>query len=161
MPVAVLSIMPTEIERKFLVRDDSWRAGATGVRIAQGYLSRDADRTVRVRIAGDRAWMTVKGRSHGISRLEFEYEIPLCDARELLEICLPSVIDKTRYKIAQTGHVWEVDVFHGDNEGLIVAEVELADDSILPDLPCWIGEEVSSDGRYFNSNLAVLPYVNW
>lgn len=153
--------MPSEIERKFLVADDSWRDGSAGVRICQGYLSQDADRTVRVRIAGEKAWLTIKGRSEGISRVEFEYEIPLVEARELLGLCLPSVIDKTRHEVLHAGHVWEVDVFHGDNEGLIVAEVELADELVSPELPGWVGPEVSDDARYFNSCLAVTPYANW
>ncbi len=153
--------MPAEIERKFLVLDDSWREGSSATRIAQGYLSQDPDRTVRVRIAGDQAWITIKGRSAGISRQEFEYEIPVEEGRELLGLCLPSVIDKTRHVLSHAGHVWEVDEFHGDNEGLVVAEVELADESISPEFPGWVGEEVSSDERYFNSRLAVLPYAKW
>ena len=153
--------MATEIERKFLVADPSWHDGSPGVRITQGYLCRDVDRTVRIRTAGERAWITVKGRSHGISRLECEYEIPLADARELLGICLPAVIDKTRHEVSHAGQVWEVDVFHGDNAGLIVAEVELEDESVSPELPGWVGAEVSEDARYFNSNLAESPYMNW
>jgi CYTH domain-containing protein len=153
--------MPAEIERKFLLADDSWHDGSPGVRIAQGYLSQDPDRTVRVRIAGETAWLTIKGRSEGITRAEFEYEIPLEDAKALLELCLPSVIDKTRHLITFGGHDWEIDVFHGDNEGLVVAEVELADVSDSPDIPPWLGAEVSSDPRYFNSCLAMNPYVKW
>jgi adenylate cyclase len=153
--------MAAEIERKFLVAEDSWRDGSAGVRIAQGYLSQDPDRTVRVRLAGENAWLTIKGRTAGITRAEFEYAIPADDARTLLEMCLPSVIDKTRHEISYAGHLWEIDVFHGDNEGLVVAEVELADESISPDLPPWVGAEVSSDARYFNSCLAALPFRKW
>lgn len=153
--------MPAEIERKFLLADDSWHDGSPGVRIAQGYLSQDPDRTVRVRIAGENAWLTIKGRSQGITRVEFEYGIPLEDAKALLELCLPSVIDKTRHRIPFGGHEWEIDVFHGENEGLVVAEVELADESVSPEIPSWIGAEVSSDARYFNSCLAVTPYAKW
>jgi adenylate cyclase len=153
--------MAAEIERKFLVAEDSWRDGSAGVRIAQGYLSQDPDRTVRVRLAGDNAWLTIKGRTEGITRAEFEYAIPADDARTLLEMCLPSVIDKTRHEISYAGHLWEIDVFHGDNEGLVVAEVELADESISPDLPPWAGAEVSSDARYFNSCLASNPFKKW
>ena len=153
--------MAAEIERKFLLADDSWRDGTPGVRIAQGYLSQDPDRTVRVRVAGENAWLTIKGRSREITRAEFEYEIPLADATELLAMCLPSVIDKTRHRVSYAGHVWEIDVFHGANEGLVIAEVELADESISPDTPPWAGAEVSSDARYFNSCLAVLPYTKW
>jgi adenylate cyclase len=153
--------MATEIERKFLVKDESWRNGSPGVRISQGYLARDADRTVRIRIGGERAWITIKGRSTGISRQEFEYEIPVEDARELLGMCLPSVIDKTRHEVPHAGQVWEVDVFHGENEGLVVAEVELEDEAASPEIPEWVGAEVSADARYFNSHLAVTPYTKW
>lgn len=153
--------MPTEIERKYLVRDDTWQNGSVGVRISQGYLAKDADRTVRVRVAGETGWLTIKGRSVGIRRAEYEYEIPLAEARELLEMCLPGVIDKTRHRISYKGHDWEIDVFHADNDGLIVAEVELEDESIFPELPLWVGDEVSADSRYFNSALAVRPYCTW
>ena len=153
--------MPAEIERKFLVADDSWRDGTTGVRIVQGYLSQDPERTVRVRIGGEKAWLTIKGRTHGITRAEFEYAIPLDDARSLLGLCLPSIIDKTRHEISHAGHLWEVDVFHGENAGLVIAEVELADESISPELPPWVGAEVSAEVRYFNACLAVLPYAKW
>ena len=106
-----------------------------------GAISANAERTVRVRLAGENAWLTIKGRTEGITRAEFEYDIPLADARELLEICLPSVIDKTRHCVLYGAHVWEIDVFHGENEGLVVAEVELADESISPEIPPWIGRE--------------------
>ncbi len=153
--------MPSEIERKFLVANNSWRDGSPGTMIAQGYLSQEPDRTVRVRIGGEKAWLTIKGRSEGISRAEFEYAIPLEDARELLAMCLPSVIEKTRHEVSHAGHLWEVDVFHGANEGLVIAEVELADESISPELPPWVGAEVSAEACYFNSCLAVLPYAKW
>lgn len=153
--------MPSEIERKFLLSDDSWRDGSPGVRISQGYLSQDPERTVRVRIGGEKAWLTIKGRTQGITRTEFEYPIPVAEARELLGLCLSSVIDKTRYKVPYAGHVWEIDVFDGDNEGLVIAEVELADESVSPELPPWIGMEVSDDARYFNSCLAARPYAIW
>ncbi len=153
--------MASEIERKFLVADDSWRDGLPGVRISQGYLSQDPDRTVRVRIGGDRAWLTIKGRTCGITRAEFEYSIPVGEARELLALCLPAVIDKTRHRISFGGHGWEIDVFHGDNDGLVIAEIELADEGISPVLPPWIGDEVSTDARYFNSCLSARPYANW
>lgn len=150
--------MAAEIERKFLIADDSWHDGSPGVRMAQGYLSLDPDRTVRVRLAGENAWLTVKGRTQGITRTEFEYAIPPGDARDLLAMCLSSVIDKTRHRIEFGGHVWEVDVFHGANEGLVLAEVELDDESVSPELPPWVGEEVSADVRYFNANLASRPF---
>ena len=139
----------------------TWRDGSPGTMIAQGYLSQDPDRTVRVRIAGELAWLTIKGRTEGITRAEFEYPIPLEDARVLLGLCLPTVIDKTRHEISHAGHLWEIDVFHGDNEGLVIAEVELADESVSPELPPWAGADVSADARYFNACLAVSPYANW
>lgn len=150
--------MASEIERKFLVRDDSWNDGTSGIRMSQGYLSMDPDRAVRVRLAGENAWLTIKGRSSGITRAEFEYAIPAADAQDLLKLCLPSVIDKTRHRIPFGGYVWEVDVFHGDNEGLVLAEVELEDESATPELPPWVGLEVSDDARYFNSQLARHPF---
>lgn len=153
--------MPLEIERKFLVADDSWRDGSPGTRLSQGYLTRDPGRTVRVRISGEKAWLTIKGNSEGIRRSEFEYDIPLEEGRELLALCLPSVIDKTRYEVEFAGHTWEIDVFHGDNDGLVVAEVELEHESVNPELPPWVGKEVSDDERYFNSCLAVRPYAIW
>lgn len=153
--------MASEIERKFLVSDDAWNDGSTGVRIAQGYLSLDPERSVRVRLAGENAWITVKGRTQGLTRAEFEYPIPPADARDLLDICLPSVIDKTRHRIHFGGHLWEIDVFHGANEGLVIAEVELDDESASPELPPWLGAEVSSDFRYFNASLAVSPFSHF
>ena len=153
--------MAVEIERKFRVRDDSWRDGTVGVEIVQGYLSQDPERTVRVRLAGENAWFTVKGCTRGITRVEFEYAIPRVDAQALLELCLPSVIDKTRYRLLYAGHFWEIDVFHGENAGLVIAEIELMDETIDPVLPPWLGEEVSSEACYFNSCLAVRPYSQW
>jgi len=152
--------MATEIERKFLVSGDGWRGGE-GTRFSQGYLTADPDRTVRVRLAGEKAWLTLKGRPVGISRSEFEYEIPIADAAELLKLCLPTVIDKTRYCVDHEGHTWEIDVFHGENDGLIVAEVELESEDIQPPIPEWIGQEVSDDPRYFNSHLSRYPYRKW
>jgi CYTH domain-containing protein len=153
--------MATEIERKFLVIGDAWRDTTAGVRLCQGYLSKDPERAVRVRIAGEQAWLTIKGRGEHISRPEFEFEIPANEARELMHLCLPGVIEKTRYRIDHAGHVWEVDEFHGDNEGLVMAEVELDHADILPELPSWAGREVSDDARYFNSQLSIVPYRNF
>lgn len=154
--------MGREIERKFLLSNDSWRDTAPdGVRMSQGYLSKTHGRTVRVRLAGEKAWLTIKGAGEGISRAEFEYPIPPDDAREMLGLCELSIIDKTRYRIPVGGHIWEVDVFHGENEGLVVAEVELADESETPEMPGWIGEEVSADRRYANSNLSKTPFREW
>lgn len=154
--------MATEIERKFLLADDSWNHGnPVGVRMAQGYLSRETGRTVRVRVAGEQAWLTIKGAAEGIVRAEFEYEIPVEEGKALLEICEKPVIDKTRYCISYGQHVWEVDVFHAENTGLTVAEVELQDASECPEMPPWIGEEVSDDRRYANSSLSRVPFSQW
>lgn len=153
--------MNTEIERKFLIGNAEWRDGAAGVAMAQGYLSLDPERTVRVRLAGQSAWLTIKGRTAGISRAEFEYEIPAAHAQTLLKMCLPALIEKTRYRIYHHGYVWEVDVFQGENEGLIMAEVELSYESDSPELPPWELTEVSADPRYFNSYLASRPFKSW
>ncbi len=150
--------MAAEIERKFLVSENSWDDGTPGIRIAQGYLSLDPDRTVRVRLAGEHAWLTIKGRTVGITRAEFEYPIPAADALALLDLCLPSVIDKTRYVVPFAGHEWEVDVFHGANGGLVIAELELENESVVAELPPWVGAEVSADARYFNASLATHPW---
>jgi adenylate cyclase len=149
-----------EIERKFLVRGDGWRKGA-GVRIRQGYLNRDKERTVRVRIAGDKAFLTVKGVSTGSSRREYEYAIPVADAEELLKICDGAILEKIRRTLDWKGLVWEVDEFLGANEGLIVAEVELETEDQPFERPEWLGAEVTGDPRYFNSNLCAHPYASW
>lgn len=130
------------------------------MRLVQGYLNTDKARTVRVRLAGDRAFLTIKGKSEGISRAEYEYEIPHADASELLNLC-DSVIDKCRYTLEVLGLVWEVDEFFGANEGLVVAEVELKSETHSITLPDWVGEEVSGDWRYFNSSLIQNPYCTW
>lgn len=153
--------MPLEIERKFLVTSDAWRDGAPGVRMAQGYLARESGRTIRVRIAGQKGFLTIKGPVTGISRAEFEYEIPVGEARELLEMCPRPWIDKIRHERWHAGHCWEVDEFLGDNAGLVVAEIELDDAAAEFGLPEWIGREVSDDARYFNSRLAVTPWREW
>jgi CYTH domain-containing protein len=154
--------MGMEIERKFRVRSDAWRVGATGETYRQGYLSSVQERTVRVRVAGTRAMLTIKGPTRGISRLEFEYPIPLDDANMLLdELCEGPLIDKVRYRIPYGGLIWEVDEFGGDNAGLVIAEVELAHEQQAIELPPWIGAEVSGDSRYFNSSLARHPYSQW
>lgn len=154
--------MAIEIERKFLVKGDSWRALGQGTAYRQGYLTSGQASTVRVRIAGDQAYLTIKGTSIDLARAEFEYPIPLADAAEMLEtLCTTALIEKTRYKIESGGLLWEVDEFAGENQGLIIAEVELkaADQAIA--LPDWIGEEVSQDPRYFNSSLARYPFTHW
>lgn len=154
--------MGREIERKFLVRDDSWRAGASGMELRQGYLSSAKERTVRVRTVGERGWLTIKGITRGISRQEFEYEIPLAEAREMLDtLCERPLIEKIRYRVPHAGHTWEIDEFLGDNRGLVLAEVELADEAAAVELPPWAGEEVSGDPRYFNSNLVKAPWPAW
>lgn len=153
--------MPTEIERKFLVRDTGFLEGATGIPLRQGYLSTRADATVRVRIQGERAWLTIKGKSHGATRSEYEYEIPVSDARAMLEEMCPARIEKTRYYLDVPPHTWEVDLFEGDNAGLVVAEIELEsedEDFIRPD---WLGEEVTGDPRYYNSRLIEHPWRHW
>jgi adenylate cyclase len=154
--------MAQEIERKFLLADDSWKPGALGVPYRQGYLCTDKERTVRVRIVGERGLLTVKGMTRGISRAEYEYDIPLQDAIQLLDdLCLRPLIEKTRYRVTHGDLTWEIDEFHGENAGLVVAEVELASTDQDVPMPDWVGEEVSGDPRYFNSNLGRHPYSRW
>ena len=154
--------MAKEIERKFLVSGDAWRQLATGTAYRQGYLSTVKERTVRVRTIDDKGFLTIKGISIGVSRAEYEYEISVADANEMLDnLCEKPIIEKDRYKIAHAGLIWEVDEFAGVNEGLIVAEVELTDEAQAFDRPDWIGEEVSGDPRYFNSNLIAHPFTRW
>jgi adenylate cyclase len=155
--------MAIEIERKFLVRDDSWRARAdAGAFFSQGYLSSDPKRCIRVRIAADRAWLNIKSAVSGVRRLEYDYEIPVADAREMLHsACADPPVEKTRYHVPHGQHVWEVDVFEGANAGLVVAEIELADEQEPFARPAWLGEEVSNDPRYYNMNLSRLPFSRW
>jgi len=151
-----------EIERKFLLSSDAWRALGVPVRYTQGYLNCAPGRTVRVRIAGDRAYLTIKGPPHNLARAEFEYEVPIDDARYMLEhLCERPLIDKTRRRIPVGAHVFEVDEFFGDNAGLVVAEVELQHASEPFERPTWLGVEVTSDPRYSNSSLVRLPYSKW
>lgn len=152
--------MAVEIERKFLVVGDAWRT-APAVFYSQGYLNRDKLRTVRVRIAGEEAFLTIKGESVGARRAEFEYPIPLWDARELLALCEQPLIEKNRRKILHEGFVWEVDEFLGENLGLVVAEIELPSEDTGFECPEWVGEEVTADVRYFNSNLSRTPFSSW
>ena len=154
--------MAIEIERKFLIQGDDWRNLVLGTVYRQGYLVTGAARTVRVRIAGNSAYLTIKSASVGISRAEFEYEIPIADATQMLDtLCDRPLIEKTRYKILHQGVLWEVDEFDGENRGLILAEVELTDPNQTLVLPDWIGQEVSDDPRYFNSNLVKHPFQSW
>ena len=150
--------MAVEIERKFLLRDESWRGLGPSFQIRQGYLSRDKDRTVRIRIRDDEAFLTVKGRNRGFCRPEFEYSIPVPDAEEMLLLCSGQVIAKTRHYVNYGALVWEVDEFHGELAGLVVAECELTDPEQELDLPAWVGDEVTRDPRYFNSNLTSYPF---
>jgi adenylate cyclase len=149
-----------EIERKFLVVNDAWRS-APAVFYSQGYLNRAKERTVRVRIAGDQGYLTIKGATSNASRAEFEYSIPLVDATELMQLCEQPLIEKYRRKIEHQGFIWEVDEFLGDNLGLVVAEIELPAVDTPFALPDWIGQEVTEDARYYNSNLAVQPFNRW
>ena len=154
--------MATEIERKYLVVDNSWRAAAVGMVFRQGYLSTVKERTVRVRAAGDSGYLTIKGITVGAVRSEFEYEIPRADADQMLdELCEQPLIEKTRYEIEAGDLTWEIDEFAGVNEGLIVAEVELEVEAQEILLPAWVGAEVTDDPRYFNSNLVAHPFSAW
>ena len=155
--------MPIEIERKFLVDHARWEElpKPSGVMYRQGYLNDIPGKTIRVRLAGDKAYITIKGLTVKASRSEFEYEIPIADAKEMLSLFTPVQVEKVRYRILFNQKIWEVDVFGGENEGLILAEIELinADESF--ELPSWAGREVTDDARYYNSALASKPYKYW
>ncbi|PZD72260.1 Inorganic triphosphatase [Acaryochloris thomasi RCC1774] len=154
--------MALEIERKFLVTNDDWRLGCEGTVYIQGYVAATPKATVRVRVAGDLAYLTLKGKVVDLTRTEFEYPIPVADARQMLQQwCAPLVVEKTRYKIPLGDLVWEVDDFSGLNQGLVVAEVELLSSTQEIVKPAWLGEEVSHDARYYNSSLARMPYSAW
>ena len=154
--------MGTEIERKFLVKDDTFKQLAKGTKYRQGYLSSTKERVVRVRTIDDKGFMTVKGITTGATRVEYEYEIPVQDADAMLdELCEKPIIEKNRYKIQNKNLVWEIDEFFGENQGLIVAEVELESEDQPYEKPGWIGAEVTGDPKYFNSNLIQNPYKNW
>ena len=152
--------MAVEIERKFLV-NEKWKPEGREIHVKQGYLPGAGPMLVRVRQEDARAYLTLKGRTEGITRSEYEYEIPMADAGELLLRCEEPIIEKTRYLIPAGPHTWEVDVFFGANEGLIVAEIELSREDEPFDRPDWLGAEVSGDPRYYNSNLASHPYAEW
>lgn len=156
--------MAQEIERKFLVKSEDFKnEGAIQTRIIQGYLSSIPERTVRVRVKGDKGFITIKGigNASGASRYEWEKEIPVSEVEELLTICEPGVIDKTRYQVKSGVHTFEIDEFYGENQGLIVAEVELAAENESFSKPSWLGEEVTGDVKYYNSMLMKLPYTKW
>lgn len=154
--------MHQEIERKFLLAGDGWRGLVQGVQIRQGYLCLDPERTVRVRLAGDRGWLTIKGASLGAGRLEYDLPIDSVAASRLLdELALRHLVEKIRYAVPFKGLVWEVDEFSGLNQGLILAEVELKSESQTFERPGWIGEEVTGDPRYYNASLARQPFSTW
>lgn len=156
--------MAQEIERKFLVKSEDFKREASKeTRIIQGYLSSVPERTVRVRVKGEKGYITVKGvgSESGASRFEWEMEIPVKDVEDLLKICEPGVIYKTRYEIKAVEHTFEVDEFYGDNNGLVVAEIELKSESEVFAKPDWLGEEVTGDARYYNSMLMKNPYTKW
>jgi len=155
-------VMAIEIERKFLVKDSSWRQGIEGKLYCQGYLSREKERTVRVRRVEDKAFLTVKGATDGPSRLEYEYEIPVQDGQELLDnLCEQPLIEKIRYLVPYGEMMWEVDEFRGANKGLVVAEIELSSPEQQVEKPPWLGEEVTDDLRYYNSCLSMKPFSAW
>jgi adenylate cyclase len=153
--------MGIEIERKFLVTSQAWRDLGEGVDYRQGYLSTVKERTVRVRTVGDQGYLTIKGITVGAKRSEFEYEVPLHDALAMLDLCERPIISKTRYKVRHRGHTWEIDDFHLENEGLVVAEIELSAEDESFAMPPWIGEEVTGDPRYYNANLIAHPFSEW
>ena len=154
--------MGKEIERKFLVTSDAWRALAQGTMYRQGYLNSIKERTVRIRTVGEKAFLTIKGITIGATRAEYEYEIPFAECNAMLDsLAEKPIIEKKRYKIKQGPLTWEVDEFFGENAGLIVAEVELESEDQKIDKPEWIGNEVSGDPRYFNSNLIKHPFTKW
>lgn len=155
--------MGQEIERKFLVDGDFKPFATKSTRITQGYLSSVPERTVRIRVKGDKGYITIKGigSESGASRFEWEKEIPLEEAKQLLAICEPGVIDKTRYLVPVDGHTFEVDEFYGDNEGLTVAEIELGSEDESFTRPAWLGKEVTGDVRYYNAMLMKHPFTRW
>ncbi len=153
--------MATETERKFLVDPGKWTPCVKGTQLKQAYLSLAPNPTVRIRIAEDKAFLTIKGRSETISRPEFEYEIPVADASEMLKLAISEPVEKIRYEVMHQGCLWEVDVFSGKNNGLILAEIELESEDQNFTIPDWILEEVSYDGRYYNSFLSGCPFSEW
>lgn len=155
--------MPHEIERKFLLLNDAWRSSvASSTRIRQGFLPSTGTVFVRIRTSGDQATLTIKAPKRGLTRLEYEYPIPLADAQELLHtLCDRPLIDKTRHLVPHAGHTWEIDEFHAENAGLIIAELELNSEDETFAAPPWLGEDVSHDPKYLNVNLAKSPYSTW
>ena len=153
--------MGMEIERKFLVDQKIWQPGEQGISVRQGYLAGEGPLLVRIRQQDRKAFLTLKGRTTGISRLEFEYEIPMVDAVGLLRLCQQPLVEQVRYVEEFEGHTWEIDRFFGSNEGLMIAEIELTSEDESFARPAWLGREVSGDSRYYNSNLIQHPYSEW
>lgn len=154
--------MGKEIERKFLVTGDQYKTLARGIAVEQGFLSIDIEHSVRIRLFDGKGYLTIKGASRGISRSEFEYEIPAPDARVMLdEMCIQPIIRKFRYRISFEGFIWEVDEFFGENQGLVIAEIELNQEDQSFPLPPWIGQEVTGDQRFYNISLVRDPFKNW
>ena len=154
--------MASEIERKFLVRQDCLPPLGAGTTVRQGYLCAGGNALARIRVAGDRAWLTVKGPATGASRLEFEYAIPLRDGLQMLDLlCVRPLIEKTRFHVRHHASAWDLDLFHGDNDGLMLAEIELASEEQEFSRPSWVAGEVTDDPRYFNSNLQRHPFTKW
>ena len=155
--------MALEIERKYLVVNDKWKPFAVSETLMkQAYLLASPDLSIRVRVAGEQAFLTIKGATEGITRSEFEYPIPVADAEQMLTgLVQGSVIDKVRFRVRCGEHIWDLDQFHGDNQGLVVAEIELASEDEAFERPDWVGQEVSDDPRYYNASLARHPYCEW
>ncbi len=150
-----------EIERKFLIDTELWKPSVKGIKISQGYLSIDSEKVIRVRVADEQGFLTIKGKAKGLVRPEFEYEIPKNEADMLLEMCNDFVVEKYRYKEKFMDMLWEVDVFEGKNKGLFLAEIELEHENQEFDLPDWVGEEVTFNARYYNSWLSRNPFLSW
>ena len=154
--------MAIEIERKFLVKEKPFSIAKRSLKINQGYIINEKSKVIRVREKGDDYFLTIKGNNIGISRLEYDFPISKEDAKELIfHFCKTTLIEKTRHYVEHKGHTWEVDEFHGTNDGLIVAEIELESEDEKFEIPNWIGQEVTQDERYYNMNLAVHPYTSW
>ena len=154
--------MAIEIERKFLIKEKPFSIAKRSLKINQGYIINEKSKVIRVREKGDDYFLTIKGNNIGISRLEYDFPISKEDAKELIfHFCKTTLIEKTRHYIEHKGHTWEVDEFHGKNNGLIVAEIELESEDEKFEIPDWVGEEVTQDDRYYNINLAIHPFTSW
>ena len=154
--------MAQEIERKYLLKNNSWKSEISSKnKIMQGYLNSNPERTVRIRITNNVGFLTIKSKNKGSSRKEFEYKIPLKEAEELILLCEQPIIKKMRHLVVKENHTWEIDVFEGENKGLIVAEIELSEVNEKFEIPVWIGKEVTEDTRYYNSQLIENPFFNW